>query len=197
MTKGAINDFTSSYATYIIVVIYVCRKLHWFRPDLSDLVLGVFSSPVRFVIIELDLSHFHELMRDREISKIYYPFPWFVFLFLNFNLSLFKGEKKIPCASTSSTLVQHVRRWSASTDWVKKVSGTIGSLILRGSRPPPPPLPQGVLLINVENCKTLYQNSSTVDGPEWEEWKREAIGWKEGETSSRWEKVHIYLYFFC
>ena len=75
MTKGAINDFTSSYATYIIVVIYVCRKLHWFRPDLSDLVLGVFSSPVRFVIIELDLSYFHELMRDREISKIYYPFP--------------------------------------------------------------------------------------------------------------------------
>ena len=49
---------------HIIVVIYVCRKLHWFRPDLSDLVLGVFSSPVRFVIIELDLSHFHELMRD-------------------------------------------------------------------------------------------------------------------------------------
>ena len=138
MTKGAINDFTSSYATYIIVVIYVCRKLHWFRPDLSDLVLGVFSSPVRFVIIELDLSHFHELMRDREISKIYYPFPWFVFLFLNFNLSLFKGEKKIPCTSTSSTLVQHVRRWSASTDWVKKVSGTIGSLIHKGSRPPPP-----------------------------------------------------------
>ena len=40
---------------HIIVVIYVCRKLHWFRPDLSDLVLGVFSSPVRFVIIELDL----------------------------------------------------------------------------------------------------------------------------------------------
>ena len=39
---------------HIIVVIYVCRKLHWFRPDLSDLVLGVFSSPVRFVIIELD-----------------------------------------------------------------------------------------------------------------------------------------------
>ena len=121
---------------HIIVVIYVCRKLHLFRPDLSDLVLGVFSSPVRFVIIELDLSHFHELMRDREISKIYYPFPWFVFLFLNFNLSLFKGEKKIPCTSTSSTLVQHVRRWSASTDWVKKVSGTIGSLIHKGSRPP-------------------------------------------------------------
>ena len=150
MTKGAINDFTSSYATYIIVVIYVCRKLHWFRPDLSDLVLGVFSSPVRFVIIELDLSHFHELMRDREISKIYYPFPWFVFLFLNFNLSLFKGEKKIPCTSTSSTLVQHVRRWSASTDWVKKVSGTIGSLIHKGSRPPPPP-PGGTF----DQCRKL------------------------------------------
>ena len=60
---------------HIIVVINVFKKLHLFRPNLSDLVLGVFSSPVRFVIIELDLSHFHELMRDKEISKIYYPFP--------------------------------------------------------------------------------------------------------------------------
>ena len=59
----------------IIVVINVCRKLHCFRPDLSDLVLGVFSSPVRFVIIELDLGYFHELMRDGEISEIYHTFP--------------------------------------------------------------------------------------------------------------------------
>ena len=35
----------------IIVVINVCRKLHWLRPDIFDFVLGVFSSPVRFVII--------------------------------------------------------------------------------------------------------------------------------------------------
>ena len=59
----------------IIVVINGCRKLHWFRHDLSDLVFGVFSSPVRFVIIELDLGYFHEFMRDGEISRICYPFP--------------------------------------------------------------------------------------------------------------------------
>ena len=77
---------------HIIVVIYVCRKLHWFRPDLSDLVLGVFSSPVRFVIIELDLSH--GLMRDKEISKIYYPFPPFVLLFYYCSTYLFSKEKR-------------------------------------------------------------------------------------------------------
>ena len=58
---------------HIIVVINVCRKLHWLRPDISDFVLGVFSSPVRFVIIELDLGYFHEFMRDGEISGISFP----------------------------------------------------------------------------------------------------------------------------